>query len=113
MNGKITRKIEEQITRKLIRTAAANGWPCIGYDYGDGFQRDTDHESIVSMCLNVDDLYLIFASPDKPRRSWVRLVYGNDGWDLINDYSLTPGFEESVMNPMNEYTENIEKHLFT
>lgn len=112
MNRKIIRKIEEQITRELLLTSNDAGWNCIGYDYGDGFESNTDYESIVSMCLNVDDLYLIFQSPDKTKKAWARLVYGNDGFDLINDYTCTPGFEQLVMDKMTEYTENIENKMF-
>ena len=113
MEHRIIRKIEEQVTRKLLSTANDAGWPCVGYDYGDGFEGDSDYESIVSMCLNLDDVHLVFESPDKSKRSWARLVYGNDGWDLICDSSCTPGFEQSVMEKMNEYCENIDQHLFT
>lgn len=112
MKQEIIRKIEEQITRELLLTANDAGWPCIGYDYGDGFKSDTSYESTLSLCLDVDDVYLIFASPDKSKRAWARLVYGNDGWDLINDYSCTPGFEKLVMDKLNEYCEKIEEKLF-
>jgi hypothetical protein len=110
MDRKISRKIEEQITRQLISTAAANGWPCIGYDYGSGLKKETDPEELFSMCMNVDEIYLIFESSEG-RRAFAWLIYGN-GRYMISDYSLPPGFEESVMTPMNEYTENIDKHLF-
>lgn len=112
MNHAIIRKIEEQITRELLLTANGAGWPCVGYDYGDGFESDTDYESIVDMCMNLDDVHLVFESPNKAKRAWVRLVYGNDGDDLINDYSLTEGFEDAVMNRMNEYTETIAERMF-
>lgn len=112
MNTKERIKIEEQITRELLLTANDAGWGCIGYDYGDGFESDTDYESIVSMCLNVDDLYLIFASPDKTKKAWVRLVYGNDGYDLVSDYTCTSGFEQLVMDKVNAYTEKIEERFF-
>lgn len=112
MNHAIIRKIEEQITRELLLTANDAGWPCVGYDYGDGFESDTDYESTVDMCMNLDDVNLVFESPNKTKRAWVRLVYGNDGDDLICDYSLTEGFEDAVMNRMNEYCENITEKMF-
>ena len=37
MNSKIIRKIEEQVLRELLLTANDAGWPCIGFDDGDGF----------------------------------------------------------------------------
>jgi hypothetical protein len=113
MERKIVRKIEEQVTRELLLTANDAGWGCIGYDYGDGFEKDSDYESIVSMCLNVDEIHLVFLSPDKNKKAAVFLVYGNDGWDLINDYTITEGFEQLVMEKINDYCENIDQHLFT
>lgn len=112
MNHAIIRKIEEQITRELLLTANDAGWPCVGYDYGDGFQSDTDYESTVAMCMDLDDVYLVFESPNKTKRAWVRLVYGNSGDDLICDNSITEGFEEAVMNYMTEYCENIAERMF-
>ena len=112
MNRAIFRKIEEQITRELLLTANNAGWPCVGYNYGDGFQSDTDYESIVSMCLNVDEICLSFQSPDHKKMAAVFLVYGNSGWDLISDNTITEGFEELVMQKMTSYTENISDHLF-
>lgn len=102
---KVIRKIEEQVTRELLLTANDAGWPCIGFDCGDGFEHCTDYEEAVSMCLNVDDLYLVFSNGQ--RKAWARLVYGNDGWDLICDYSCVPGFEQSVMDKMTKYCEDI------
>jgi hypothetical protein len=112
MNDKITRKIEERITRELLLTANDKGWGCVGFDYGDGFTRETQYEELVDTCLNVDDIFLVFQSPDQNRRAWVRLVFGNDGWDLINDYSMTEGFEESVMQHMDDFVETIEQKMF-
>jgi hypothetical protein len=113
MEHKIIRKIEEQVTRQLLLTAKEAGWPCIGYDNGDGFEKDSDYESILDMCLNVDEITLVFLSPDKKKRAAVFLVYGNDGWDLISDNTIVEGFEELVMEKMTDYCENIEQHLFT
>lgn len=113
MEHKIIRKIEEQVTRQLLLTANDAGWPCIGYDYGEGFEKDSGYESIVDMCLNVDEITLVFLSPDKKKRAAVFLVYGNEGWDLISDNTIVEGFEELVMEKMTDYCENIEQHLFT
>lgn len=113
MLSKIIRKIEERITRELLLTANDYGWPCIGYDYGDGFKKETDYEKIVSECMSVEDVLLIFSQGEGQVRAWVRLIYGNEGWDLINDYSLTKGFEELVMQKMDSYTSKIEEKLFS
>jgi hypothetical protein len=33
---------------------------------------------------------------------WVRFVYGNDGWDVINDYSMAL---ETIIEPITEEAE--------
>lgn len=108
----IIRKIEEQITRQLLLTANDAGWPCIGFDDGDGFEKESNYEELVSHCMNLDEITLFFHSPQKDRTAWVYLVYGNDGYDLICDNEIVDGFEQLVMEKMTEYTENIEQHLF-
>lgn len=113
MEHRIIRRIEQQVTRKLLETATAAGWPCIGYDYGDGFQKDNDPASIFDMCMNVDEISLVFLSPNQKKRAAVFLIYGNDGWDLIADNTIVDGFEQSVMEKMTDYCENIDQNLFT
>lgn len=113
MEYKIIRKIEEQVTRQLLLTANDAGWPCVGYDYKGGFEKDSEYESILDMCLNVDEITLVFLSPDKKKLAVVFLVYGNEGWDLISDNTIVEGFEQLVMEKMSDYCENIEQHLFT
>jgi hypothetical protein len=112
MNSKIIRKIEEQVTRKLLLTANDAGWLCTGYDFGDGLIKCSEYETIVTNCMNSDEMYLIFQSPNHKQRAWVYLVYGNDGWDLINNWSTPEGFDEEVMNKVSNYCENIDQYLF-
>lgn len=38
-------------------------------------------------------------------RGWVRFIYGNDGWDVINDYTTSL---EHVMSKVNDYAERQE-----
>lgn len=113
MNQEIIRKIEKQITRELLLRANDSGWPCIGFDSGDGFECCTEYEKIVSECMNLDEVYLIFMSPDQKKKAWVFLVYGNDGWDLICNNSIVDGFEEMVMEYMSEYCDNLSDKMFS
>jgi hypothetical protein len=113
MNSKIIRKIEEQVLRELLLTANDAGWPCIGFDDGDGFERETFYEELVSHCLNLDEVTLFFSSPKEDRCAWVYLVFGNDGHDLICNNEIVDGFEQLVMDKMTDYCENIADKLFS
>lgn len=60
-------------------------------------ERSTDQTDILDAMFTTDEDYLI-AHKDGELTSigWVRFIYGNDGWDVVNDY-----------------TTNLEHHLAT
>lgn len=48
-------------------------------------------DDLLDLSMNVDDItVLLFASDKADARclGWVKLVYGNDGFDLVSDYSM-------------------------
>jgi hypothetical protein len=56
--------------------------------------HSTDIEAIKKALFTTDEDYLyVYAKDrsanerDKRPDGWVRLIYGNDGWDVISDYS--------------------------
>lgn len=71
-----------------------------------------DREAILSEMMEVDDEYLgafpcglLRVLNDDPRPSgWVRFVYGNDGWDVMSDYTTNL---ESVLAPINAYADTL------
>lgn len=40
-------------------------------------------------------------STDNRPNAWVKLVYGNDGWDVICDYTINL---ETIIDPINDYS---------
>ena len=48
----------------------------------------TDVGSILEAMFTSDEEYMFVHSSDTGERvGFVRFIYGNDGWDVINDYS--------------------------
>ena len=69
-----------------------------------GFQAYVD--SILDKMGETDEELLeVFTQEDHTRRvGWVWFVYGNDGWDVISDYSLNL---EDVLKPVNDYADTL------
>lgn len=66
-----------------------------------------DREAILSEMMQVDDEFLgVFQNRDDPRGryGWIRFVYGNDGWDVVADYTTNL---EGVLAPINEYADSL------
>lgn len=59
-----------------------------------------DAKEIVEAAFSTDgdDLYVTYTSEGKKGRGYIRFIYGNSGWDVINDYSvwLEPHIEETL-----------------
>ncbi len=69
-----------------------------------------DRGAILAEMMEVDDEFLgvWFGRPaggDLRPDAWVRFVYGNDGWDVISDYTTNL---ESILAPVNQYAESLD-----
>lgn len=65
-------------------------------------------DAIFAAMMTTDEDYLIAETPDDADHNvcgWVRFIYGNDGWDVINDYSARL---ESVLVPVNALADELE-----
>lgn len=92
-------RIEQTITRKVVDVLLAAGY-LLGVNDGDEtvVHHSTNKKVILDALFNTDEDYLyVYEDDDKGDPTnvlyderpnyWVRLVYGNDGWDVISDYS--------------------------
>lgn len=109
-------RIELRVVRKLLAVFLTEGWKVTvdaerGYD-GDGrLLASSDVEEIVRNAFQYDDCHLFFHRPQQTKFlsggridcvGWVRLVFGNDGWDVISDYSTNL---EEKLKPINEWVD--------
>lgn len=79
-------RIEKEIVSKFMLDAILAG--CfLNLDYGCGPVLKTPTNSIDELTkeMFVDDEYLLVYKQGK-LVGWVKLVYGNDGYDVISDY---------------------------
>lgn len=81
-------RMERSIVRRVVKDALAAGYVLDVDDGGDelAVKGATTVKAAIDALMNTDDDKLILRRGKD--RGWVRFVYGNDGWDVINDYSI-------------------------
>lgn len=102
------RLIEIAVVRHACAELVKNGYAITVDDGGDQpVKFSTDIDSIVDAAFSVDDC-VFHVSEGRLRRyfGWIRLVFGNDGWDVINDH--TTNLEE-VLKATTEYAEQLSE----
>lgn len=90
-----TKEMEIRVLGAVIDTAIEQGF-LITVDNGEDIpvKNSQDKELILSELFATDMEWLKFQKPGQKRRGTMLLVHGNDGWDVINDYSTSV---ESIM----------------
>ena len=86
--SKLIRELEERIARQLATDLIAAGFVI---DVNDGeklvLAGSTDVAAILAAMWSTDeDQWFLFK--DGKRGGWARFIYGNDGWDVISDYTV-------------------------
>lgn len=100
--------MERAVIRRAVADLIAAGcWLRVFYGAGEGFGCNrTDNVDIVMEAVGACDeehLYVYNNSSDA-RRGAIFLVYGNDGWDVMADYSTRL---ERDLKGANEFAEQI------
>jgi hypothetical protein len=95
----MTVAIRESVERRVIRAAVqgllAAGYEVSVYDEEDESERAAKLNATMQKIMTTDEDYLFVYRPGATEKTgWVRLVYGNDGWNVINDY--TTNLEEEL-----------------
>jgi hypothetical protein len=105
---KIERRIalEKRIVRRLVRDLLAAGYSISVNNGGDENEipYSRDYSQIAAALFATDDEHLLTRRPDG-HNSFVYLVYGNDGYDVVNDYGTSL---EPMMGPINEWCDRME-----
>lgn len=97
--------IEQEMVTKVVDAFLA-----AGYSLQTDLQEDprpeeptSDRVIILAELMETDDEFMgVFKNGE--RHGWVRFVYGNDGYDVVSDY--TTNLEE-IMKPINEYADSL------
>ena len=105
MNVKLRQRIERRIVRRLVADILAAGHE-ISIDETLE-QPSASRTQILAALFQMDEdrIYVHRAGEAKPF-AWVFLVYGNDGWDVISDYTTNI---EALVSGANAAAEKLEE----
>ncbi len=94
--------LTEALKTPNIMVCIDNGEGADSVSFGFGIGATVDN--IVAQMFQTDEEHLFFYVPtpggplSKKQLGWVQLVYGNDGWDVISDYTANE-FMETTLKP--------------
>lgn len=109
--GDLARRIrtEGKIARKIVSTFLAKGL-LVSVNDGEEWtvKRSASKDEIVGALFSTDEDILRAYRPDGSSIGMVYLVYGNDGYDVVNDYTTSPAMEEIMDGTINPYCNQLE-----
>ncbi|EJD3148827.1 hypothetical protein M1V18_004400 [Salmonella enterica] len=108
MNVETRQRIERQIAKATAERLIAAGYKVAVFDGEEiALQKTTDVPAIVGAMFSTDEDYLfVYLAEGDESIGFVRFIYGNDGWDVINDY--TTNLEDSL-KAVNELADKLER----
>lgn len=100
MSVKMRQEVERKIATTFVESAIKAGYS-MTVDYGDGpsVRLRTVESVLATMFQGDDDRLVLYTDQGGTIYGWVYFVYGNEGWDCINDYSIDL---EPVMSEANK-----------
>ena len=100
MSIKMRQEVERKIITAFVTQALAAGYRLAvsldrGYDTDEMLLGSTDVEKIVDEAMAGDEAHIFVQPGEGPTvvkgsvvsKGWVFVVLGNDGWDVISDYT--------------------------
>jgi hypothetical protein len=106
MSVRIRQRVERSIARKVIGALLRAGYTISVNDGEETTLKCSSQrrEIFAAMFTTDEDRLLVHADGEEDSFGWVRFIYGNDGWDVINDYTTNL---EAVLAPVNAYCERL------
>jgi len=95
-------RVERMIARRIVLDAVHAGYTVSVFDGEEiTVMQSTSVKDVMRALMTTDEDHLLFSRPgDAPltvtftyraninaEHGWVKLIYGNDGWDVVNDYT--------------------------
>ncbi len=99
--------IERKIAKLTIRALLDAGYHITVNDgEEDALENSTLPSAILEAMFSTDEDYLFCTDPLGAKTGqWVRFVYGNDGYDVISDYTVSL---ETALRPVNAEINRME-----
>ena len=98
MSVQMRQHVERQIARRFISDALKAGYSITVNDSEeDVLIKSTNLKAILDAMFSTDDDHLFLYGGDV-YLGWVWFVYGNDGYDVISDYTANEKIEALMVN---------------
>ena len=108
MNISTRQMIEKGIAKRVVRAAIEAGYTVSLYDGGEWtVKRSRKLSEVVGAMFTVDEERLDIRNSEGGLIGNVWFVYGNDGYDAINDYTDTETMEK-LLRDADEYARHAE-----
>jgi hypothetical protein len=109
MSVKMRQEVERKIATAFVTKAIQSDF-ALTVDNGDGESKQllSIKDTLTEMFQGGDDCVYVYKISEKGIPAcigWVWFVYGNDGWDVISDYTTNL---ESLMGPANKIADYYE-----
>lgn len=99
--------VEGRIARKVIKIALQQSCLISVHDGEEiTVRKSKDAKAIEAAMFTTDEDFLIIHDKDGKRIGQINFVYGNDGWDVISDYSTF--LDIPIMEEVNAWIEKNE-----
>jgi hypothetical protein len=97
--------VEQKIARYAVKHLIEAGFALSVFDGEEvTVKRSTDVVAICNAMATTDEDYLwVHRAGEKQRCGWLFFVYGNDGYDVISDYTTNL---DPQMESINKYSES-------
>ena len=108
MNITTRQMIEKGIAKRVVRSAIAAGYTVSLWDGGEyAVKRSRKLSEIVDAMFAVDEESLEIRDTEGGMIGTVWMVYGNDGFDALSDYTATETMEKLLVDA-HKYAESME-----
>ena len=106
-NAKRRASLERRVAITLVRDVLAAGYSISVYD-GEGFGlvRSRDKRAILAAMGSTDEDTLFIRDTSGKKLGVVTLTYGNDGWDVISDFTDNAWMNALLAN-VNTYADTL------
>lgn len=91
MSVKMRQEVERKVIKALVDESLKAGYLISVYDGEEMVVKKSDQaDAIMNAIMSTDEDTLLYYKPGQNTRSgWVKLIYGNDGYDVISDYTIS------------------------
>ena len=103
----LVHKIENKILDHIVGTALRNNWSVSVHDGADWvLEKSKVFADIRKSMQAFDEDQLAFRDSNERVLGRIFLIYGNDGYDVINDHTCGDVDFDQFADEMNDYTTN-------